>query len=99
MSYSYAVFASSAEVNPEEWYSVCDVRVNPFMDLRFVRVLENSMGGDGKFWCAIFYDEVKRPIACLCFSLYRVDGSLLAPRPVQSGINLIRKAIPSFFKF
>src|SRR5579871_272869 len=98
MSYSYALFESSEEVSPQEWYSVCDVRDNPTLDLRFIRVMEKTMSDDGKYWCAVFYDDDKKPVACICFCLYVVDGALLAPPNVQSFVESIRKYIPRFLR-
>ena len=99
MSYSYSLFDSSQDVDPREWYAVCDIRDNPTMDLRFIHVVEKTMTADGKYWCAIFYDDAKTPVACICFSLYTVDGALLAPPGVQSFVESIRKVIPVFLRF
>lgn len=99
MGYSHALWSSAADVDAAHWYAVCNTRINPFMDLRFIRAVENSLAADGKYWCAIVYDDQKVPVACACYSLYFVDGSLLASSGIQKAVNSIRRVAPWFFKF
>lgn len=99
MGYSHALWSSSDEVDAAHWYSVCDTRINPFLDLRFIRTVEKSLGADGKYWCAVVYDEQQVPVACACYSLYHVDGSLLAPPAMQKAVDAVRRVAPWFFKF
>lgn len=99
MAYSFALFNSSQEVDPREWYSVCDVRTNPFLDLRYIRVIEESTAGECKCWCAVFYDDAKKPFACCCFSQFVVDGALLAPAGVRKVVDAVRTVLPRLLKY
>ncbi len=99
MEYSYVLFDSSQDVKQDEWYAVCDLSRNPFMDLRFISVLENSMASDSQYWCALIYDPQSRPVAAAVFSLYRVDGSLFAPKFIQVMAQATRRILPSFLMF
>src|SRR4051812_1604720 len=99
MPYTYRLAASSGELDERDWYAVCNVGLNPFMDLRFLRTVENSMGDAGKYWYAIFYDDRQVPVACACYSLYIVDCIVFAPAGMQRVITRLRALIPPLFKF
>ena len=99
MGYSHTTWATASDVNAADWYKVCDIATNPFLDLRFVRTVEASLGADGKYWCALVYDEQQMPVAAACYSLYTVDGALLAPPALQKAVNAFRRIAPWFFKF
>jgi predicted N-acyltransferase len=97
--YAYALCESTEHVNRSDWEFVCSTSDNPFIDLNFVRAVENSMSDPGKYWPVVFYDEAGTPVACTCFSLYEVDGTLLAPSVVQSCVSGVRKLWRRFFTF
>jgi predicted N-acyltransferase len=99
MAYSYEMCATVREINEADWLAVCDLRANPFMDLRFLRAVEDAMGAETKFWYAIFYDEARRPVACTCYALYIVDGALFAPPLAQKMVRAVQRVIRPFFKF
>lgn len=97
--YTYVLSTSTDEVNAADWDAVCNQRVNPYMDLRFSRAVERSIGAPSRYWYAIFYDRNQRPMGCACFSLYWVDGGIFAPPVAQRVLNSIRRLFPKFFKF
>lgn len=90
------LFTSSAEVDSAEWYSVCDISTNPFMDLRFLDVLNRSITSKTKTWGALIRDAAGQPVAATCFSLYRVDGALFLPNWLRPPTELIRRLFPRY---
>lgn len=93
---SCELFASPDKVDAEEWYSVCDVRTNPFMDLRFLNVLNRSITSETQTWGALIRDATGSPVAATCFSLYRVDGALMLPDWLRPPTELIRRLFPGY---
>ena len=90
------LFTSSADVDADEWSSVCDVATNPFMDLRFLNVLNRSITSETQTWGALIRDSTGRPVAATCFSLYRVDGALMLPNWLRPPTELIRRLFPRY---
>lgn len=97
--YTYVLCSSTKDLNAEHWQAVCSQYSHPYMDLRFIRAVEASMGAPAKYWFATFYDAASQPVACACYALYLVDGGIFLPPGVQSWFNTIRKVWRSFFQF
>lgn len=97
--YRYDLVQSVDNVDVESWNSVCGSQQNAYLDLRFLRAVENSFSHEATFWYLIIRNEVGRPIACTCFTKYLVDSALMAPRVIQNGIAGVRKLWPSFLKY
>jgi len=97
--YHYTLVTSAAQINADDWNALREHSTNPFMDLRFLQVVESTMGPPAKYWYAIFYDEAQSPVAAACFSLYPVDGAILAPPALQNAMRWGRKLYSRFFMF
>ena len=99
MAYSYVLCDSCGDINRSDWDRVRAASDNPFMDVRFLQAVENSITEPGKYWYAVVYDSSLSPVACVCFSLFVVDGAIMAPKPLQRVLRGIRKLFPWFFRF
>lgn len=98
-AYAYELVSSIGEINAADWNAVCNLSESPYMDLRFIRAVENSIGPPVKYWHALFYDESRRPVGCACFSLFVADGAVTAPPAIQKAIAAGRKLFKPLFHF
>ncbi len=99
MTYSYSIFESIDQADPDHWGQLCGDPSDPFMDPRFLRSVERSMASQGRFWHLIVYDAQGRPAAAACLSLIEVDGTVLAggwPKRIARGI---RRVWPGYLRF
>jgi predicted N-acyltransferase len=96
MTYRYEIWTSIDDVNVEDWEAVRSADRNPFVERGFVRAVERSMRDPGWFRHVVIYDETGGPVACACFSLFDVDGALLAPGSIQTCTRGIRKIFKRF---
>lgn len=76
--YTYTLYDTIDDVDLPAWNELRRAASDPFMDVRFVRAVERSMGESGKFQHVIFRDEDGQPVASACLCLFRVDATLLA---------------------
>ncbi len=90
------LFQSPSEIDSAAWYSVCNVGTNPFLDLRFLDVLNRSITSETQTWGALIRDASGRPVAATCFSFYRVDGALFLPNWLRPPTQLIRQLFPRY---
>jgi predicted N-acyltransferase len=74
MAYTYRLFNSIDEVDPEAWERVRSASPEPiFMDRRFIAAVEISMRQSCRFWHLIVYDETGLAVACACLSASMID--------------------------
>lgn len=98
-TYRYDLVQSVEGVDAESWNAVCGPERNAYLDLRFLRAVENSFAKEASFWYLIIRNELGQPIACTCFTKYLVDGVLMAPQVIQNAMAGVRKLWPSFLKY
>jgi predicted N-acyltransferase len=96
--YSISLARSIDERDADEWRAACGGRVDAVMDPRFLRAVENSMGHEARFCNVVVRDAVGAPAAAAFFSLYSIDGMLLAPESWKKAVARIRWLWPSFLK-
>src|SRR5262249_45629651 len=95
--YTYDLVERVDDVDAETWQAICRSAGNhPYLGLGFLRAVELSFAHQTRFWYAIFRDDAGKPVACACFSLYPVDGTLWAPRAIRRITDGIRKVWSSF---
>ncbi|RLS42442.1 MAG: GNAT family N-acetyltransferase [Planctomycetota bacterium] len=98
-TYRYDLVQSVEGVDTESWNAVCGPERNAYLDLRFLRAVENSFAKEASFWYLIIRNELGQPIACTCFTKYLVDSVLMAPQVIQNAMAGVRKLWPSFLKY
>jgi predicted N-acyltransferase len=64
------------------------------MDPRFLRAVELSLAGDGKFWNVVINDAAGRSVASAFLSLYWVDPALFVEREWQTRLQQVRRLFP-----
>lgn len=99
MSYSHTLYDTIDQVDLPAWNTLCHSAGDPFMDPRFIRAVEKSMAGDGRFWHVIFRDSDGNPAAAASVCSYRADATLLAEGFAGKVARLVGRIAPSLVKF
>lgn len=99
MAYSHTLFNSIDEVPMDDWHRLCHSEGEVFMDPRFIRSVEYSMGDQARYWYLIVYDERGGPAAAACIFLWRIDAAILAISSMARRVDAIRKWWQNFLFF
>jgi len=99
MRYACTLSNSIRQTNLEDWEQVHQAEGDPFMDPCFLDAVETSMSGEARFWNVIVYDDLGRPAAIACVSLFRVDVALLAGGWTRKIVRGVRRLLPGFLHF
>jgi predicted N-acyltransferase len=81
------------------WERLCGDPDNPFMDVKFLRCVEQSMADQAKVWYVILRDEGGEPAACACLTEFTVDLAIVAGSGLKKMIGAIRRIFPRLFFF
>ncbi|MSR57673.1 MAG: GNAT family N-acetyltransferase [Planctomycetaceae bacterium] len=86
------VWNSVGEIDVTLWNQIRDPD-DIYMDVRLLRVVEETMARDGVFRYAIFRDSEGKPVAISCVCTYTIDASVLAEPGLTTRIFGAIKAI------
>jgi len=95
--YTYQLFRSITDVDEDEWYSL--VNNDLAMNIALIRLMENTLSSQAKFWTAMIYNNQQQPVACACLCLFQSDGIQSSPLWVINLFKSIRKIWPNCLKF
>jgi predicted N-acyltransferase len=96
---SHTCASSIDAVDIAAWERLCGDPDNPFMEVKFLRCVEQSMAGQAKVWYAILRDDGGEPAACACLTEFTVDLAIVAGSGVKKMIGAIRRVFPRLFFF
>jgi predicted N-acyltransferase len=98
MTYSARRFASIQEIPATEWNSVHDPYGDAFLDLRFLEIVQATLGSQIRFTPVIIADQCQRPAAIFCLSTCRLDATTLGGTWVRRPTRAVRSLWPSFLQ-
>ena len=98
MAYSYRLYSTIGDVDPDVWNAVQQFDPTPFSDLRYLRIIEQTMGDVSRCWPLVITDQDDHPAAIACLSLFQVDGSILAGPILRTVASRMRKLRPRFLR-
>ena len=68
------------------------------MDPRFLRAVELSLAGEGKFWNSVVKDPTGRSVASAFLSLYGVDPVLFVDGVWKTRLHQVRRLLPALHR-
>lgn len=99
MAYNYEIFDAVDRIPTGPWRELCPPGRDVFMDLRFLRVFEQSLAEEADYYFVLVRDTAGKPVGAACFSLCRLDAALFCQGFVARGIAGIRRVLPGYLKF
>jgi predicted N-acyltransferase len=96
--YHVSAHASIRDVDWDDWNRLRDVKLDPYMDPRYILAVENSMGKDSQFRHVLFYDEAGEPAASACLCAFSIDGAMLAEGRARTLANVINRLAPRLLR-
>ena len=98
-SCSHTISSSIDSLDSAAWERLCGDPDNPFMHVRFLRCVEQSMAGQAKVWYVILRDQAGAPAACACLTEFTVDLAIVSGSGLKRVIGAVRRLFPRLFFF
>lgn len=96
---SCTLYNSIDDVDAGDWDAARVEDRGPFMDIRFVRAVEQAFAGEAKFFYAVFRNAANAVVATACFCAYQVDATLLADGLAKKIATRVAPFIPGRLRF
>lgn len=99
MPYTARRYATTREVPAEAWNEIHRAHGDAFTDLRFLEIVEQTLGSSFRFAPVIVFDDSQRPAGIFCVSTCRLDATTLADETTRKLVGGIRRVWPGFLRF
>ncbi len=99
MAYKLTVYETIDNVDVDEWNTLRRGAQDPFHDPRFIRAIERSMAGTGRFRHLVFRDADGNAVATVCACTYRVNAALLADGWSKKLAGALGRVVPPLLNF
>ena len=91
--YRVQVSTRIAEVDAAAWDQVVATLAHPYLDRRFLGVVERTLTEPGRFWYAVWRDASNSAVAIAVYSVFDVDGGLFFSEAAQTRLASWRKTL------
>ncbi len=99
MSHHYDLYDAVEKIPVDTWQALCRPGHDVFMDLRFLRLFEQTAPGNVQCYYVLVRDAMGEPAGAACFSLCELDAALLCQDYVARRITRIRRLWPRYLRF
>jgi predicted N-acyltransferase len=96
--YSYSVFPTIRAIDWDEWNSLRDSRSDPFMDPRFIRVVETSFADVSQFRHVMIRGADGKLLAVACLCSYALNPRTVAAGPGARFFALAKRLMPEVLR-
>lgn len=93
MRYHCDCYESIPQIEPSLWNALRGPS-DPYMDLRFLRVVERAMAERVRLGYVLVRDESGRPMASACHYTFRLDPTMLLVEPQQAIARRVMRLVP-----